>query len=69
VALDCRVADQFVHIVFDTDPLAEADALTDLDQEARYELESRVCFTCLAFQKAPLSMSKVSTMQPFSLKK
>jgi len=36
-----RVADQFVHIVFDTDPLAEADALTDLDQEARYELESR----------------------------
>jgi hypothetical protein len=58
-----RVADQFVHIVFDTDPLAEADALTDLDQEARYELESRVCFTCLAFQKAPLSNYKMENEQ------
>jgi hypothetical protein len=58
-----RVADQFVHIVFDTDPLAEADALTDLDQEARYELESRVCFTCLAFQKAPLSNYKMESEQ------
>lgn len=31
-----------MHMVFDTDPLAEADALTDLDQKVHYELEARV---------------------------
>ncbi len=31
-----------MHNVFDTDPLAEADALTDLDQKVHYELEARV---------------------------
>jgi hypothetical protein len=37
-----RVGDQFVHMVFDTDPLTDAPGLTDLDQDARLELESRV---------------------------
>lgn len=36
-----RVGDQFVHMVFDTDPLTDATGLTDLDQDARLELESR----------------------------
>lgn len=37
-----RMGDQYVHMVFDTDPLTDAPGLTDLDQDARLELESRV---------------------------
>lgn len=37
-----RMGDQFVHMVFDADPLTDAPGLTDLDMEARLEIESRV---------------------------
>ena len=37
-----RMGDQYVHMVFDTDPLTDAPGLADLDQDARLELESRV---------------------------
>ncbi|KAG0561502.1 hypothetical protein KC19_9G069500 [Ceratodon purpureus] len=36
-----RMGDQYVHMVFDTDPLTDAPGLADLDQDARLELESR----------------------------
>lgn len=36
------MGDQYVHMVFDTDPLTDAPGLTDLDQDARLEIESRV---------------------------
>lgn len=36
-----RMGDQYVHMVFDTDPLTDAPGLTDLDQDARLEIESR----------------------------
>lgn len=36
-----RMGDQFVHMVFDADPLTDAPGLTDLDMEARLEIESR----------------------------
>ena len=37
-----RMGDQYVHMVFDADPLTDAPGLSDLDQDARLELESRV---------------------------
>lgn len=37
-----RMGDQFVHMVFDADPLTDAPGLADLDMDARLELESRV---------------------------
>jgi hypothetical protein len=40
--MGCRMGDQYVHMVFDTDPLTDAPGLADLDQDARLELESRV---------------------------
>lgn len=41
---DCRIGDQFVHMVFDTDPLTDAAGLADLDQDARQEVEGKVGF-------------------------
>lgn len=41
---DCRIGDQFVHMVFDTDPLTDAPGLADLDQDARQEVEGKVGF-------------------------